>query len=251
MLSIKNGASNELTETPTQKPTAPLTRLLSSHWLPSLLLALVLLAGFTWLGIQQHQIAQLLHQQHDTAVQSAEAQQQQAWLLNYYNAMSTLLTNNNLIQAQATDEVALVADAHTLEVLRQLDPDHKVGVMRFLYQTRLINNDVHVIRTTELDLHNAHLAGIDLRDTYLLGINMHGADLRNTNLSDTKLNFANLDSANLAGANLQASDLHNVSLAGANLAGANLKDTVGLTTDQLSRVKTLKGATMPDGSVHP
>jgi hypothetical protein len=144
-----------LTETPKQKPTAPLTRLLSSHWSPSLLLTLVLLAGFIWLGIQQHQIGQaLLQQEHDTAVQSAKAQQQQA-LLNYYNAMSTLLTNNNLIQAQVTDEVALLADAHTQEVLRQLDPDHKAGVMRFLYQTRLINNDVHVIRTTELDLHNA------------------------------------------------------------------------------------------------
>jgi uncharacterized protein YjbI with pentapeptide repeats len=240
-----------MTEPPTQKPTAPLARLSSSHWLPSLLLTLVLLAGFIWLGIQQHQINQALLQQHDTAVQSAAAQQQQAWLSNYYNTMTTLLTNNNLVQAQVTDEVALVADAHTLEVLHQLDPDHKASVMRFLYHTRLINNDVHVIRTAELDLHNVHLADIDLRDTYLVGINMHGADLHNANLSDTKLNFANLDNANLARANLQAADLHNVSLTGANLAGANLKDAVGLTADQLSRVKTLKGATMPDGSVHP
>jgi uncharacterized protein YjbI with pentapeptide repeats len=80
---------------------------------------------------------------------------------------------------------------------------------------------------------------------------MNGADLRNANLSNTTLNFANLDNANLAGTNLQASDLHNVSLAGANLTRANLKDAVGLTADQLSKVKTLKGATMPDGSVHP
>ena len=247
-----NGISDESAEMPVQRPKAPAMRLLSARWLPPLILAIMLLAGFTWLGVQQQQMEQAsVQQQRDTAVKLAEMQQQQTWLLDYYNAMSTLLANNNLIQAQVNDEVALVADARTQEVLSQLDADHKADVMRFLYETRLINNDVHVIRTIDLDLHSAHLGGIDLRDTYLVGIDMSGADLRNANLSDASLNFANLDNANLAGANLQASDLHNVSLAGANLAGANLQDAVGLTAEQLAQVGTLKGATMPDGSVHP
>jgi uncharacterized protein YjbI with pentapeptide repeats len=123
--------------------------------------------------------------------------------------------------------------------------------MHLLYQTTLISNDVHVVRTTEMDLQGAHLSNIGLRDIYLVGANMGGADLHNANLSDATLIFADLHNANLAGTNLQATDLHNVNLAGANLAGANLKDAIGLTINQLSQVKTLAGATMPDGSVHP
>jgi uncharacterized protein YjbI with pentapeptide repeats len=247
-----NSISGSLTEIPTHKPASLLKRFLSSHWFPSLMLAILLLIGFVSLGILQYWNNQaLLQQQHNTAVQIAASQQQQALLLNYYTEISTLMANNNLLHAQPSDAVKLLADAQTLEVLRQLDADHKVGVMRFLYQTTLIGNDVHVIRTTEMDLHNAHLSNIDLRDTYLVGANMSGADLHNTNLSDATLIYTNLNNANLAGTNLQATDLHNVSLAGANLAGANLKDAVGLTADQISQARTLKGATMPDGSVHP
>ena len=247
-----HSTSGSLAEPSTQKPESPLQHFLSSRWLPSLLLAILLVIGFVSLGILQYGNNQaLLQQQRNTAVQIAASQQQQALLLNYYTEISTLMANNNLLHAQPSDAVKLLADAQTLEVLRQLDADHKVGVMRFLYQTTLIGNDVHVIRTTEMDLHNAHLSNIEFRDTYLVGVNMRGAELHDTNLSDATLIYTNLNNANLAGTNLEATDLHNVSLVGANLAGADLKDAVGLTANQISQAKTLKGATMPDGSVHP
>jgi Pentapeptide repeats (8 copies) len=59
-----------------------------------------------------------------------------------------------------------------------------------------------------------------------------------------------LNSADLSGA-----DLSGVNLSGADLSGANLNDTnlrgALVTQEQLDRAKSLQGATMPDGSIHP
>src|SRR5437762_2552792 len=95
--------SDELAELPAQKTKTLLMYLLSSNWLLSLLLAVLLLIGFTWLGTKQQNSQTLLQQQHDITVQSAADQQQQALLLDYYNAISALLTNNNLIQSHTCE----------------------------------------------------------------------------------------------------------------------------------------------------
>ncbi len=56
-----------------------------------------------------------------------------------------------------------------------------------------------------------------------------------------------MEEADLRGAKLLDADL-----SGANLSKANLKDATGITIEALEkRVKSLQGATMPDGSIHP
>jgi uncharacterized protein YjbI with pentapeptide repeats len=160
------------------------------------------------------------------------------------------MVQDKLLQAHPADAATLVADAYTTESLRKLDPDRKAELMRFLYQTKLISNDTRIINMTEDDVHGAHMANIDIRDTYLVGINLSGADLHRAILSDATLTFANLTNANLANTNFQASDMHNVILTGANLAGANLRDAIGLNSDLLEHVRSLAGAIMPDGSIH-
>lgn len=222
------------------------------RWLQLPVLIIVLLAGFLWLGFQQSQASlQMSHQQHDTALQVAHDQQQDALLQNYMDSISSMMINDKLFTATSTDIVKAVAQARTNTILPRLDGDHKALLMRFLYDTKLINNDHRIITMIDVDVSGAHLQNGDLRDTALLGINLSGSDLRGSNFSYAELINANLSGVNLAGADLHASDLHNVILTGANLTGANLKDSEGLTSAQLATAKTLSGATMPDGTVHP
>jgi len=64
---------------------------------------------------------------------------------------------------------------------------------------------------------------IDLHGTYLSGADLKNADLENANLEGAHLKKANLSGANLLGANLS----------GADLSGADLRETIGLTVEQL------------------
>ena len=124
------------------------------------------------------------------------------------------------------------------------------------------------------DLTTADLRGADLRDTNLSGAslkdanllpydeqnpaklsfhNLNGADPSGINLSrfGTNLSGANLSGTNLSGAILSGADLSGAYLSGADLSGTYLKGAIGVTTEELERqAKTLKGATMPDGSKH-
>lgn len=98
------------------------------------------------------------------------------------------------------------------------------------------------------------------------GVNMQGANLRGASLENAQLIRADLSCydpgycTDLSGANLSEADLGNSNLWGANLSGANLKNAdlsgadllnVQVTNKQLAEVKSLRGATMPDGSKHP
>ncbi len=223
----------------------------SWNWLQFLVLLVLLGAGLLWLGIQQRQeLQELSQEQRETALATASEQRQNTLLNNYTDAISNMLLHDNLLHAGVEDVAKRVTDARTQEVLRSLDALHKASVLRFLYQTNLINNDYHIVRMAQVDLREARLAQIDLRDTYLVGANMYEVDLRSAILSDATLTFVDFSNANLEGANLQAADMHNVNLTGADLTRANLKDAVGVSMEQLAKAKSLKGAILPDGSVH-
>jgi uncharacterized protein YjbI with pentapeptide repeats len=247
---------DNVTDTPEQLPAEPSpvhkpTRSLWD-WLQLLLIPVILVAGFGWLSFQQAQLnLQLNRQQQDTALQVTDAQQQTTILSNYEAHISDMMLHDGLRTSQPNSTVALVAEVDTATALRQLEPAGKGNLLRFLYETTLINNDTHVIGLSELDAHNANLVNIDLRDTYLFGLDMHGSDMQGINLSFATLNYVSLVNSNLAGANLQGCDMRNTDLTGANLSGANLKDATELTDAQLAKARSLTGATLPDGSLHP
>src|SRR5712691_10692257 len=69
----------------------------------------------------------------------------------------------------------------------------------------------------------------------LFRYNLNKADLCRADLTDAELGNGNLSGANLTNANLS----------GAYLSGAMIAK------EQLEQAKSLKGATMPDGSIHP
>lgn len=115
-------------------------------------------------------------------------------------------------------------------------------------------------------LNEAHLEGANLINAHLEGTNLinaylEGADLSGTHLEEAYLNGANLEKAILIGTHLEGAKLHGVHLEGAYLNGANLKEaelneahidgadlrgTLDFTLDQLSKVKTLYGATLSE-----
>ncbi|GCE26738.1 hypothetical protein KDA_22220 [Dictyobacter alpinus] len=220
-------------------------------WLPLLLLLLVC-AGFLLITWAQAQNAQMISQQtQNTLLHVAGEQQQESIVLNYINKISDLLVHDQLLNKRNhADPQKIAADALTRDAFSHLDSEHKGRMMRFIYTTKLINNDSVVLDMQSVDVSKAQMDTIDLRDTHLVGANISGSDLHGANLSDAILTFTDLSHTNLVKADLHACDMHNTNLTGANLAGANLRDVVGLSQTQLASVKSLAGATMPDGSVH-
>jgi uncharacterized protein YjbI with pentapeptide repeats len=90
-------------------------------------------------------------------------------------------------------------------------------------------------------------------------INLCGANLERANLRGAQLRGIRLRWTNLRGADLRLADLTGASLTGANLTGANLRWACFLEADlrgaivadeQLARAASLKGAILPDGTVH-
>jgi uncharacterized protein YjbI with pentapeptide repeats len=220
-------------------------------WIQFPLLLLLLLAAIFWLHWQQDTLArQLSQQQRALALQTAHTQQQQLLLTNYMDTITDLIVHDKLLTATTLDPAAVIAQAQTQEVLRELDPDYKAKLMHFLYNTQLINNDHHVISMANADLRGAHLKGLDLRDTNLAGADLSGADLRGINLSYATLSYVNFSGADLTGANLYGSEMHNVNLAGANLTKAYMQDAFNLGNTSFSQAKSLSGAILPDGTKH-
>jgi uncharacterized protein YjbI with pentapeptide repeats len=101
-------------------------------------------------------------------------------------------------------------------------------------------------RLTNADLREVELVEVDLREASLAGAKLNKANLSRANLSGAKIAFANLNDANLSKADLTNADFGGANLDGADLSGATVD------VDELEQtVKSLKGATMPDGKIHP
>jgi len=150
-----------------------------------------------------------------------------------------------------------------------------------LSEADLYEADLFAANLSKADLYEAHLVGaklyggVNLREADLRRADLHKADLEAANLSKadlseadlqrTRLNRADLReatmrAANLSEADLRAAKLQGASLLGANLHRANLADadlseatlySANILPEQLEQAKSLKGATMPDGSTHP
>jgi uncharacterized protein YjbI with pentapeptide repeats len=77
-----------------------------------------------------------------------------------------------------------------------------------------------------------------------------GADLRGVSFCDYLLIKVNREDASLQGADLSEAELSRADLSGTDLSYADLYDAIVI-DEQLAQAKSLKGATMPDGSIHP
>jgi uncharacterized protein YjbI with pentapeptide repeats len=146
--------------------------------------------------------------------------------------------------------------------------------------------DLRGVNLSETNLERARLEGANLEQAFLISVNLKAAILRNANLERVHLRGANLDravltnailrsaalyqadlqNANLSGAYLEGAELQSANLQNANLESAHLQDVnlrdarlqgaflrrvnlkgAKVSAEQLATVKSLDGATMPDG----
>jgi hypothetical protein len=159
-----------------------------------------------------------------------------ASLQAYIDGMAVLLLDENLPTSEEDAVVRDVARARTLVALLAVGPERKRNVIRFLYESNLINNPNRIVDLTEANLEDA-----DLTNSPLSGI-----DLSGTNLSDGP-------DPDSQGALLMGADLQDARVDGADLSYANLKGATGITNEELQQqAALLKGTIMPEEeSKHP
>lgn len=213
------------------------------------------------LANSQHQrdleLATYQHKQDQNSVVDA---QREAELQTYFDHMTDLLLNHNLRSSKPGDAVRNVAHIRTLSTLNELDDRRRGLLVRFLFEAELINKPnpiIDLLRAdiTGADLFKANLKGAALIHTSLEASEFFNADLSSADLRGALLYNCDFQDAILIGTNLSDTDLSGTNLIGANLtdadlSGANLSGAK-VTQGQLSKAKSLKGATMPDGSIHP
>ena len=208
-------------------------------WMELLIIPLFLAGGVFYLNRSEKEIERKTAEERAKLEREiAQDGQQEATLQAYLDRMTELLLNENLRTTQK-EEVRNVARIRTLTILRGLDVKRRGLVLLFLQEAKLIHRGDTVVDLSGATMEDADLIFADLIDTQLLGVNLQGACLQGAYLQGACLQGANLHNANLLGADLRDSILQDTYLQGANISN-----------EQLATVKSLKGATMPDGTKH-
>jgi len=239
-------------------------------WLELFIIPGVLAFGLLWFDLAENERARKAEQKRaETQLNVEDQRAKESALQLYLDRMTALLLERHLRTSERNDEVRSVARARTLTVLSQLDGKRKGFLLRFLYESGLISVSKPIItlgggilgETTvnetvlsRADLTGAELSRVFLTEGYLtrvhlIGADLHGSHLDKANLIGADLREANLTGASLKGAKLSSADLRGAKLNGANLSEANLR-SAKITSEQLANVKSLTGATMPDGTKH-
>jgi len=195
----------------------------------------VVLAG---LGAQlQAQQQKRSEEQSQVEREIADENRQEEVLQNYFDRVSALLVDKNLLAIAAKGDTATpeekelldvsvdVIRARTLTTLRRLDGDRKGDLIRFLIESDVITELVLSLDDANLSsayLYNANLTGIRFCGANLSNANLGHIDLDGADLNNANLDGANLDTANLRSAILDGADLSDTKLTGADFSSANL-----------------------------
>lgn len=199
----------------------------------------------------------------------ATANQREEALQAYFDRLSTLLIDQNLIAvaarvkkaketAEAQQDTAIdeqkellsaavdVIRARTLSILRQFraDGERKSSVIRFLIEAEAIdklNLNLSCADLSHADVCHASLGHANLSSAHLNNANLSGANLGGANLGGADFSGADLSSAHLGGANLSFA-----MFSGANLSGANLNGAKNCTEEQLSSARLCR-TKLPEG----
>ncbi len=190
-------------------------------WSGFLLLSLLAgLAGGVFLlyRAQRQDQRAMIQAERETAWAMAKDQEEEIAWQRYLDTLTRLLLEQDLWTLAADSKVRYILRARTLALLHEVNDSRKGHVLRFLYETRLIDRKDSIINLQGADLNWADLAWADLR-----GANLGGVDLRGAALNGADLMGVNLIGADLTGADLIAADLPWADLRGASLARADLR----------------------------
>jgi uncharacterized protein YjbI with pentapeptide repeats len=128
-----------------------------------------------------------------------------------------------------------------LEWSRLKDANLRDANLRGAYLSGAYLNNANL---REANMNCTDLGCADLPAADLSGADLSGADLNAADLNGADLSGADLSGASLRGANLNEADLSGADLSGAYLRKANLINVLGLTIEQISKVKTLYEASL-------
>lgn len=156
----------------------------------------------------------------------AQDREQQAALESYLDRMTSLLLDHGLRTSTEESDARDVARTQTLATLRALDGTRKGMVIKFLYDSDLINGTQPVVELLDADLREVDLTGASLNDINLRGADLRGAILSRIDRPPTDLTGSLLSGVNLAGAHLSGALLSGAHLDEANLESAQLGGSV-------------------------
>jgi hypothetical protein len=192
---------------------------------------------------------QIADEQRSLDREIADERRQDDTLQAYLDGMTQLMTDKErpLRRSRPGGNLSTLARARTLTVLSRLDGERKGRVVQFLYESGLIAEKGPVVNLRGADVSRADLSYANLMWARLMRARLGVAKLIEADLSHAKLRRAYLFAANLSRADLANVRLGDAKLRKADLSGANLSGIWELTDEQLGTVKTLAGATMPNG----
>jgi uncharacterized protein YjbI with pentapeptide repeats len=201
-----------------------------------LIVPAVLVVGGWWLSRSERQHEHRLAARREEAEKRlAEDRQNQSALDSYFDRITELLLHEELRVSASGAEVRNIARARTLAIVEVLDPVRRGQVVRFLYESGLIQGPDPVIRLEGANLEKAAISkvqaastagetgwSVDLRGANLRGVNLKGAQMMGINLEAADLTGASLEKAFLFTAKLSDAILRGTDLSGAMLAHADL-----------------------------
>lgn len=136
-------------------------------------------------------------------------------LQEYINKMNEFIINPSLMNKP---QYSSKASAWTSSLIRRLDKDRLVIVLRFLSDAKF---NMEFFNFSDIDLSEANLNNINLA-----GLNLSKANLSNANLVKVNLSETNLFHSNFQNANLQEANFHKANLNFTNLKNANLQEAI-------------------------
>lgn len=193
--------------------------------------------------------------------QIAEDRRREETLQSYLGRMEHLILEQDLRSAGPASEASILARAVTTTALRELDGRRKGALLLFLLEAGLLdkvnpvldlqnaNFSLTVLFAPELsglNLRKVSFSGADLKEAKFVDADLSSAYLQHSTLIEADLTGADLSGANLMGAKLMGATLTGADLTGANLEGVDLRGAI-VSREQLEQVRSLEGATMPDG----
>ncbi|CAF1454665.1 unnamed protein product, partial [Rotaria sordida] len=165
---------------------------------------------------------------HELQIQSEN--RQDALFANYLTEMgSFLLRETNGSSLSNDPKMAVLVQAKTLHVIRQIDVVRKRQLIAFLYVSGQLYVNRDPINLFGADLNNIDLQGhpilqnISLAGTYINNASFIGQDLSHADLSGAQINGGNFDGATCQHINFDYSHLNRSTFVGANCVRASFR----------------------------
>ena len=209
--------------------------------------------GAAWLNQRREILARDLDdRRHREQQEFVQDRFREEALQKYLDSMAELMLGKGLRTSKPEDEVRDIARARTLTVLQGLDGARMGTLLRFLKESKLIENANPIILLNSLRIDNARLHGAVFAGAELREAHLEGADLQDAYLGgEADLRGAHLKEASLRGAIFTGEDHSGADLRGADFRGADLRGVRNLTQEQLDSARGDVATRLPEGLVRP